>query len=411
MKVLQINAVYGYGSTGMIVQGIHTMLQSGGIESYVAYSLPFDGENEERYKDFYKIGSAFDRKIHALLSRIGGKQGYFSYFATKGLLRYIEKIRPDVVHLHNVHNNYVNVPLLCNFLRKNDIATVVTLHDCWYYTGGCYHYSAVKCKKWLCECGDCVKRFEDTPAYLVDSSKQILRDRNKFFNAIKRFAAVGVSKWISGEAGNSLLRNKKVYTVYNGIDTDFFSPVNETFRERFDLKNKFVILGFANKWLMPENRELMERLRALCGEDTAFIIAGCSARKAQSLPEGIIPVEYISDRSVLRELYSSCDVFVNCTHEESLSMVNVEAQACGTPVVTYSATGAGETVDGISGFGIEADDVQGFVDKVQQIRSRGKKEYSEACRSFVLSRFNERVNYSDYLAIYKEVSEFENKNR
>ena len=401
MRVLQINAVYGYGSTGVIVQDIHNVLQENGIESYVAFSMC--SPNVDPPKGSYQIGSAADRKMHALLGRISGKQAYYSYFSTKKLLSCLDSIKPDVVHLHNIHNNYINLPLLCSYLKEHNIGTVITLHDCWYYTGGCYHYSAVNCSKWMTHCNHCVKRYDDTPALLYDASNQIFLDRSKLFGGINNLVLVGVSYWISNEAKKSLFKDRIIRTIHNGVDTDFFRPVKPKIKEQFNIQDKFVILGFANKWLSPENKELLSKVLRLVDDKTALIIAGCTKRQMKQLPKEIIPVCFIQDRVALRELYASCDLFVNCTHEESLSMVNLEAQACGTPVITYDATGVSETVDGISGFSIKVNDSDGIIESILKIRDIGKSNFSEKCRFYICEHFEKSKNYLEYLSLYQKM--------
>ena len=179
MRVLQINAVYGAGSTGVIVEDIHKLSLSKGIESFVAYSSSQYAQSD--IVNGYKIGNTFGKKIHALLCRINGEQGYFSKFSTLKLIKHIKEINPDIVQLHNLHSNYINLNMLLSFLAKDNIKTIVTLHDCWFYTGGCFHYTAVGCDKWKSGCGNCPKKRKDTPAYLFDRSAKILKDRKKIF--------------------------------------------------------------------------------------------------------------------------------------------------------------------------------------------------------------------------------------
>ena len=179
MKVMQINAVYGVGSTGVIVKDLHELCLQNGIESYVSYSTT--NQKSEDIKNGYIIGGTLGKKIHAFLSRLGGKQAYFSSFATKKFIKHIKRIKPDIVHLHNLHSNYINMNMLLDYLGKSNTETIITLHDCWFYTGGCFHYTAAGCGKWLEGCGNCPKKMQDTPAILKDNSAKILSDRKNTF--------------------------------------------------------------------------------------------------------------------------------------------------------------------------------------------------------------------------------------
>lgn len=401
MKVLQINAVYGVGSTGVIVRDIHELCFKNGIESYVAYStsnMPI-----EEIKNGYVIGNTPEKKLHAFLCRINGKQAYFSKGATKKLIAYVKEISPDVVHLHNLHSNFVHLNMLLDFLGKENIATVVTLHDCWFYTGGCFHYTSVGCNKWKKECGSCPKKKKDTPAYLFDKSGSILADRKNYFGKIENLTVVGVSEWITSEAKNTFLGDKECIAVHNGVDTDFFKPVESDIRRNMGIEDKFVVLAIANKWLLPVNAETLKTVTDGLDEDSVMVMIGCDDSDKDKLPRNVIPVDFIRDRDMMRKMYSMADVFANCTREESFSLVNVEAQACGTPTVTYKNTGAQETVDSKSSFAVDSGDANALLEAIKEVKQIGKIALSQKCREQVKCRFDKNENYLKYVEIYKKL--------
>ena len=400
MKVIQVNAVYANGSTGVIVKDLHNLCLEKDIESYVAYSTSSVSANE--IINGYQIGKKCGKLIHAVLSRINGKQAYFSVNATVRLIRYIKKIKPDVVCLHNLHSNFVNLNKLLRFLAKEEINTVVVLHDCWFYTGGCFHYSADNCYKWLEKCGDCPKKSKDTPAYLMDASSEILADRKKYLRGINNLTVVGVSEWIASEARRTFLSDKKIVTIHNGIDTDFFVPTESDFREKNGLEDKFLILALANKWLKPVNKDTFDYVVNNLPDDCLIVMLGCNREQSDNLPTNILPIEFISDKQQLKALYTACDVFANCTREESFSLINVEVQACGTPVVTYRNTGAQETVDNICSFSVENGNEKDFLEAILKVKSVGKTTFSAQCRKHVENKFNCYKNYEKYIELYKE---------
>ena len=400
MRVLQINAVYDVGSTGVIVRDIHELCLSAGIESYVAYSTSPRACADIR--NGYRIGGVFGKKLHAVLGRINGKQAYFSRYATAGLIRYIKKIKPDIVHLHNVHSNYLHLNKLLRFLEKTDITTVITLHDCWFYTGGCFHYTNVGCDRWLKECGNCPKKMTDTKAYLFDRSGQILADRKRYLGGLKRLAVVGVSKWLTDEAKRTFLGQKRCETIYNGIDVDFFKPTESDIKKRLGIEDRFVVLGMANKWLAPVNRDALEKVARELGEDSVLVIVGGGVGRTD-LPKNVLSLDYIRDRDELRRVYSMADVFANCTREDALSLVNVEAQSCGTPIVTYRNTGAKETVDEQSSFTVETGNVDEMLEKLRYIKKIGKAALNDQCRAFVKAHFERGNNYEKIISLYREL--------
>ena len=401
MKILQINAVYGVGSTGVIVKELHELSLNNGIESHVAFSTSKMPVAE--IKNGYKIGTAWGKKLHAVLGRINGKQAYFSRFSTHKLIHHIRRIKPDIVHLHNLHSNYIHLNMLLKFLAKEKIKTVVTLHDCWFFTGGCYYYTEANCDRWMFGCGSCPKKRQDSPAYLLDCSSKIWTDRRKYLGKIDDLTLVGVSRWITAEAERSGLQAKRFVTVYNGIDTDFFRPTSSGLRKDLGLENKFVVLGMANKWLKPINTATLRVVSEGLGEDSALLIVGCSEDVQKKTPSNVIMYGYIHDRNQLRKIYSMADVFANCTREDALSLVSVEAQSCGTPIVTYRNTGVQETVDDISSFAVENGEPQALLAKIYEIKQNGKQLYAHACREQACLKFDRDTNYQEYLNLYKTI--------
>lgn len=404
MKILQINAVYGMGSTGNIVRDIHELCLSEGIESFVAYSL--SNVCEKDIVNGYKIGKDLGKKIHALLCRINGMQGYFSGCATRKLLKHIDSIKPDIVSFHNLHSNYINLNMLLLYLAKRDIKTVVTLHDCWYFTGGCFHYTAAGCDKWQKECGNCPKKKLDTPAYLFDRSNKILRDRKKYFDKIKNLTIIGVSQWIAEEAKKGIFKGRDVRFAHNGVDLDIFKPTESDLREKYRIEDKFVILGLASKWLSEVNRKCFERITAEFKEDEILMLLGCTEEQKKSLPPNVIALPFVTDRNELAKVYSAADVFVNLTREDTLCFMNLEPQACGTPVITFANTGASETVDSNCGFTVENDDADGMLERIAFVKEKGKAEFSEECIEFIKNNFEKNSNYKQlmqfFMHLYKE---------
>ena len=249
MKVLQINAVYGYGSTGLIVKDIASQVERNGDKAFVAF------QKGQASKNYYVFKNNFDEKFHALFTRIFGKQGYFSKRETRKFLRWVEEVKPDIVHLHNLHSNYVNLSMLLKYLAKNDIATIVTMHDCWYFTGKCTHYVENKCNRWQESCGKCPQKHQEFNSWFFDRTSKVVCDREKYFSSIPRLKIVGCSKWIAEECKKSRLKNLDITYIYNGIDSSIFKPTNNEFRQKNDLQDKFIILGFANKWAQERNKE------------------------------------------------------------------------------------------------------------------------------------------------------------
>ena len=394
MKVLQINAVYGHGSTGTIVRDIEQLCEQNGIECYVASPDP----KVKEAKRGYVIGNILDHKLHALLCRINGMQGYFSHIPTWNLCKYIDQIKPDVVHLHNLHSNYIHLNILLKHLAKRDIKTIITLHDCWFYTGGCFHYTAVGCDRWLKGCGHCPKKKTDTPAILFDRSSKILADRKEYLLAIPYLCVTGVSKWIANEAMKTFLKDTPNKVIPNGIDLTIFKPTQSDLRKRLGLEGKYVILGPASKWLLEVNEGVLRDFTQSMKPDEVLLLFGCG-QKPKGLPDNVHIYGYTKNQKELAQLYTMSDVFVNVTREDSLSLINIEAQACGTPVVTFDATGPKETVDDIVSKSIPVGNVELLLSSVHEIRM--KSNNNELSNSFISNHYEVNTNYQKYINLYK----------
>lgn len=394
LKILQINACDSTASTGTVMRDIQDVCLHSGIECHIAYC-----ETERSKADIlngYRIGTNLDHRIHQVLSHITHKQGYYSTLATKRFLRYMDRLRPDVVHLHNLHQNYVNIKILLAYLAERDIATVITLHDNWFFAGGCCLYVPLGCDKWQTGCTEC-KYFRP--------SKKVFEDRRKYFLAIPHLSVVGVSDWMSAQAARSFLAGRPIRTVRNGVRTDVFTPLTESgrtdVRKAFGIgPEQFVILGPASKWLQKSNIEDLQTIIGGLKEDETLVLYGCRAEHMRmKLGDKVKLIPFTPHKSLLSTYYSMADLFINCTHMDTCSFINIEAQACGTPVITFDNTGAAETVDGKCGFRVPTDDYGAMVREIGRVRQMGID--SEAPRQWVEERFSMRSNYDSYVKLYK----------
>lgn len=397
MKVLQINAVYGFKSTGVIVKDIEELLQNNGDECFIAYQTAINPP-----KNSYKIGDNLDWKIHAVLARIFGKQAYFSKAATKGLLKYIDKISPDVVHLHNLHSNYLNLNMLCDYLAKKNIKTVYTLHDCWAFTGKCTHYAGVKCDKWQTTCGNCPLNKAEQPSLFFDATSFVLKDKTNHLNKIKDLTLVACSEWIKGEVEKSLLTPKEITVIYNGVDTEIFKPHKTNFKEEYGIAEDFVIMGMTDKWCLDINKNAVEEIITK-NSDAKIIVVGCNEDQKERFKKysNVLALGYIKDRQELSDIYASSNVFINLTHADTLPTVNMESICCGTPVITYNCCGSPELIDKNSGFIVEENDIKNLLIKINEIKNNPFK----IDIALAHKRFDKNTCYKGYLEVYKNSKE------
>lgn len=399
MKVVHINAVYKIGSTGRSLMELNEDLNDLGIESYCACSRIYGCDN------VYRIGNELSVKLHGFMSRLTGKQGYFSNRNTKKLIEYIDKIGPDIVHLHNLHANYINLPILLKYLAENDIATVIMLHDCWFFTGKCMHYTTQGCYKWETECGDCPQLKEGNISWFRDSTKQVLCDRVRLFNAIPRLAIVGISDWVTNECRRSpIAKNAKIIKrEYLWIDLDKFKPVDASKkRAELGLEDKFVIIGVAEQWGNSKGLDKFIKLADKISDDKRILLVGRPAPDVQ-LPDNIISIDRTNSQEELAALYSLADVFVTFSFQETFGKVSAEAIACGTPVICYNSTACPELVGDNCGVVVEKDDENGIFNAINKIRADTKASYSDSCVKFANDNFSRKKLTKEFSDIYNEL--------
>ncbi|MBR3002606.1 MAG: glycosyltransferase [Clostridia bacterium] len=393
MKIVRINAVYAVASTGRTVKEAHEYLIENGHDSYV-----YVGSNGQYPKNVFQIGNKFGRKMHALLSRVFGLQGYYSYFSTTILIKKLKKIQPDVVHLSNLHSNYINLGILLKYLAKYDVPTVIQLHDCWFFTGRCVYYTEEKCDGFRTGCKKCIKNYNGNPSLLFDRAEKMYNDKKKWFNDISKLHVVGVSNWITDEAKKSFFdKHVKFSSIYNWIDLNKFKPGKQ------DKKNKRpIVLSVATSW--TENKGLYDIIKiAKKIPEADFVLVGGCTKKIDGL-DNVKIVGKTNNVEELVEYYQNADVFLNPSRQETFGKVTAEALACGTPVIVYNVTAMPELVGKNCGYVIPYLNIDEMSNKVKQIIEDGKIKYTYNCRKWAEDKFDKNKIMKEWMNLYKSLS-------
>lgn len=342
LRYVQINSFYN-GSTGTIMRNLHEGLKERGVDSYI-----FWGRRHETISDHERCcASKAGVYLHGALSRLTDRAGFYSKRDTAKLLRRLDEIDPDVVHLHNIHGYWVNVEMLFGWLAKRRCQVRWTLHDCWAFTGHCPHFQYVGCDRWLTGCYDCPQRKGYPSSLLLDSSRRSWEDKRRLFTSIpsERMTIVTPSHWLAGLVGQSFLKGYPVEVYHNIVDRNVFKPTPSDFRERRGIGARFMILGVASPW--TERKGLGDFVRLAAGLDSdhyAIVLVGLTRKQIKRLPETIVALERTSSPQELAGIYTAADVLFNPTREDNFPTVNLEAEACGTPVATYDTGGCAETI-------------------------------------------------------------------
>lgn len=347
MKIVQINSVPN-GSTGKIMMSIHNELLKQGHESYVVWGRGRKSQNNHEIYLNDKLGVYF----HVIYSRLTGKTGFASKRSTKRLIKKLEKIKPDIIHLHNIHGYYINIDLLFNYIKNNNIKVIWTLHDCWAFTGQCPHFERLKCEKWKEQCYKCPLT-SSYPKTFIDNSKWNYNKKKELFTGVDNLTIVTPSKWLAELAKQSFLKNYPIEVINNGIDTNVFKPTKSSFRKKYNLENKKIILGVSNVWTESKGYYDFIKLAKVLDENYKIVMVGLNDKQLKRVPNNIIGIKRIESQKELAELYTVADVFFNPSLEESFGMTNIEAISCGTPVIAYNSTATPEIVK--NGLGIIID--------------------------------------------------------
>ena len=402
MKIVQINAVYRFGSTGRMTQQLHEYMTAKGIKSYVAA-----GNVRSNNSDMIKLGSRFEDKLHGLLSRITGRQGYFSLFSTYLLIRKLKKIKPDLIHLGVLHSNCINLPMLLNYIAEKNIPLAITLHDCWYFTGHCCYFTDHgDCQKWRYHCGKCPALRFWNPSWFFDFSQKNLQDKKKMFGEINRLAVIGVSQWITSFAKQSCLEDAtNIVCIYNWIDTNKFHPLPEQaiqMRSKHNLENTFIVVCVSQVWSSGKGYDDIIKV-ADCCKDMRFVLVGRIPENLQHPSENVINIPPVSSQTELAAIYSAADVFVHLSTRETFGLVTAEAMACGTPVVAYNVTATPELVADGCGYTVEPHDIDSVVNALKAIKQKGKVSYSNRCIANVQEHFQQEKQLQAYVDLYTQL--------
>ena len=342
MKVLMINSVCGIRSTGRICTDLADVLAENGYEVKIAYGRETVPDKYQKYA--VRIGTDIDNKIHAIQTRLFDTHGFGSKKATADFLKWADKYDPDILHLHNIHGYYINVEMLFDWIKSRPQMKVIwTLHDCWAFTGHCAYFTAANCDKWKTQC-KCCPQLKSYPTCNFNGNVEDNYNRKKSaFTGVKNMTLVTPSKWLAGLVKESFLKDYPVEVINNGIDTSIFKPTPSDFRKKYHIENKKVILGVAAVWDERKGLNDFVKLSKILDDDYKIVLVGLSEKQIKEVPDNIIKISRTNSAVELAEIYTAADVFLNLTYEDNYPTVNLEAQACGTPVITYDTGGSVES--------------------------------------------------------------------
>ncbi len=396
MRVLQINSVCGVGSTGRIATDLYKVLEEQGHECLIAYGRGTAPEGINSYR----IGTNLDNYLHVARTRLLDQHGYGSKKPTIQLVKKIKEYNPDVIHLHNLHGYYLNLEVLFNYLAESNKPVVWTLHDCWTFTGHCAHFDYIGCDKWKSECRNCPQKKTYPNSYGLDNSYRNFNQKKDLFTRLNNLTIITPSQWLANLVKESFLNEYPIKVVNNGIDLNIFKPTSSDFRKKHYLEEKKIILGVASVWNQRKGLNTFIELSSKLDENYQIVLVGVTEKQKSNLSFNIIGITRTNNIKELAEIYSTADVFVNPTLEDTFPTVNLEALACGTPIITYSTGGSVECIDETCGTVVQKNNIDNLLTAIQQIDK--SKLTKENCIT-QSKLFKKNNKYKEYIERYEEV--------
>lgn len=327
----------------------------------------------------------------------------FSIFGTVQLIRRLDDFNPDIIHLHNLHGFGFNLMLLFQYINKKNIKVVWTLHDCWSFTGHCPYFAMVKCKRWKTECNKCPQP-KVYPKMYLDSSNAMFKLKKKYFCSVHDMIIVTPSEWLGNLVKQSFMNKYPLKFINNGIDLDIFKPSVSDFRNRLEIKAKYIILGVSMAWGKRKELDVMIELASRLDSRYQVVLVGTTESIDKEIPSNILTIHRTNSQAQLAEIYSAADVFANPTREENFPTVNIESLACGTPVISFNTGGSSEILDDTCGSVVECDDIDTFEQNI--INTCLNRPYSRENCVRRASMFGKNDKFREYVQLYDNIPKF-----
>ena len=402
IRIAAINMTAG-GSTGRIMLSIAEEARKQGciVQTYstTPFSLNYKKPTEAPLGHKY-FGNYVDNALHYILVYFFGKNGSHSKFSTWLLIRDLKKFNPSILHLHNLHKYCINLPMLFNYVKKNNVKVVWTLQDCWAITGHCPHFDMIKCEKWKTGCYECPIHNE-YPKSKKDTSKWQYEHKKAWFTGVNDMTLVPTSKWLANKVKESFMKDYPIRVINNGIDLSVFKPTNSDLREKYQLQNKYVVLCVADSWSLKKGIDDVIKLSKLLNDKFKMVVIGLDEDNIQTMPSNVIALPRTDSVEELVKWYSTADVFVNTTKEDTYPTVNMESLACGTPIVTYKTGGSPEIINDKTGVVVKKGSVNMLKDAVCNV-CINKIIQRENCLERAKSFANED-KYEQYVELYNHI--------
>lgn len=392
MVIVQI-ASASTGGIGRLTRDISDVLNQKGISNYIAYGR---GEIFDLERD-YMFGSRTEILMHGALTRLTDKTGLYSKKGTIQLLKFLDCVKPNIIQLHNLHGYYLNYEMLFQYIKRHNIITVWTLHDCWAYTGHCTYYTFVRCDQWKSQCYRCTQQRKYPACWFKGNVRENYERKRRAFTGVENLTLVTPSKWLADQTKYSFLKGYETKVINNGIDLKLFRVKEKTDISKYHIPDKKIVLGLASTWGDRKGENDFIRLAAMLPPEYAVVMVGLPSQKIKKLPSNVIGIEHTENAEDLVDIYNTAEIFLNLTYEDNFPTTNLEAMACGTSVLTYRTGGSPESITKEVGYIVPVGDVQAVRDIV--VAHKKNHQTILTCRENAL-KYDKNTRFNEYVELY-----------
>lgn len=396
--LLQINSDANWGSTGKIAEMIGQTVMAHGWESYITYGR----EHNPSKSHLIKIGSKWNVYLHFMLYRFLDLEGLGSILPTLLLIRKIKKIKPDIVHFHNLHGHYLNYLILIKYIKKSGVPVVWTLHDCWTVSGHCYLFEQSDCERWKSGCSNCPKR----KLWSMDNSRFNYQLKKRIFTSLDNVNLITVSNWMKGIVAASFLSKYPVKTIYNGIDINVFKPTSGFDRKKWGVEGKDILLAVASNWVESKGYSDFFKLADVLPDNYKIVLVGVTEDQIRVLPPTVTGIKRTHSQVELAELYSAASIVLSLSYGESMGLTPIEGMACGTPAIVYKNTAQPELITPETGKVVQEGNIPQLLESIKELSEKIADEGEEVKKACILraSKIYEReARYLDYFSVYNRL--------
>ena len=402
MKIIHINGVNKSGSTGAIITSINKRLTELCVESYVCYGIG------PKSKDAYKFCYRYEQAIYRRISKITGLRYGFAPFSTHRLIRFLKQEKPDIVHLHSINGNCVNILKLLKWLKKNEVPTVITNHAEFYYTGNCT--STYGCQSYINGCYNCPRKKWATDGAYVQNTHRSWQKMKTAFNGFTRMNVVCVSPYSKKKSIQSPILSKFEHSVIlNGVDTASFYPrFDIDIRKKLNISKNTQIFLFVTSEFSVDKKHLkggyylLKLAESMSDSDCKFLIIGRGGEKISNTYKNVVCLNQINDSNLLACYYTQANALLTLSRSESFGMTCAESLCCGTPVVGFCSGGPESISLPEYSFFTEygkIDELEKVLTEVSRKFADQKKEISQKAAQI----YSSQRMADEYIQLYKRI--------